>query len=110
MNMAFRSNLNYSAYKYSEKYSGDRHYYITTKSKPGFAFSWNTGAGVLFKETYSIGVNVQGIGEYEYKSVTIEDYKKYTNSSKGAFVKETENTPNRVKSSALVQIRFGFHF
>lgn len=114
MNMAFRTNQNYSAYRWynnqTSGQSGERHYYTITKHKPGLAFAWNTGIGIMFKDAYSIGINVQGIGKYKVKPVLYEDYKKYYNSSKGSYTKETELDPIENKSAVQVQIRFGIHF
>lgn len=114
LNMVFRSNLSYSAYRWYGNeisgQSGERHYYATTKYKPGFAFAWNTGIGVLLKDRYSIGLALQGVGKYKLKSVLSEDYKRYYNSSSGSFVKDTELEKVTVRSSVQFQIRFGFHF
>lgn len=114
MNMAFRSNTNYSACRWYDNeisgQTGERHYYAITKYKPGFAFAWNTGIGIMFKDAYSIGINIQGLGKYKVKSVFNEDFKRYYNSSKGSYTKETELGPTNNNSAALVQIRFGFHF
>ena len=114
MNIAFRSNTNYSAYRWYDNYtsgqSGERHYYMITRYKPGFAFAWNTGIGIMFKDTYSIGINIQGLGKYKVKSVLYEDFKRYYNSSKGSYTEETELEPTNSNSVVQVQIRFGFHF